>query len=125
MIKTRTWIIIFAAVLALLIGVSLFLYLRPAPGTVACIYQDGVLVRSIDLSKITQPEEFTISCDGGENTVRAENMRISVIEADCPDKVCVNSGWLSDSAGSIVCLPHRLVIKLESGGNSGIDAVTQ
>ena len=45
--------------------------------------------------------------------IRVEPGRIAVIGADCPDKVCVEAGWRSDSASPIVCLPHRLVIRIE------------
>ncbi|MBR4895991.1 MAG: NusG domain II-containing protein, partial [Clostridia bacterium] len=51
----------------------------------------------------------------GENTVRVETGRIRIVSADCPDKICVDTGWISDSAAPIVCLPHRLVIRLEEG----------
>ena len=45
--------------------------------------------------------------------IRAEPGRIAVVAADCPDRICVREGWLSDSASPIVCLPHRLVIRIE------------
>ncbi len=45
--------------------------------------------------------------------IRVEPGRIAVTAADCPDKVCVDAGWRSDSASPIVCLPHRLVIRIE------------
>lgn len=57
-----------------------------------------------------------------------------MLEADCPDQVCVHAGWLTDSAAPIVCLPHRLVIRLEQTASSiipqqtdtgQIDAVSQ
>ena len=35
-------------------------------------------------------------------------------DADCPDKDCVNQGWISRPGQMIVCLPNRLVIKIES-----------
>ena len=86
---------------------------RPA-GPVAAIYLDGNLIRRIDLSKVSGREPFEISCEGGSNTILVESGRIRVLEADCPDQICVQSGWLNSETAPIVCLPHRLVIRLES-----------
>ncbi len=135
MIKTRTWLIGILAALLLCSGAALWLRGRSAPGMVANIYQDGVCVDSIDLSRVTGVETRTVACDAGINVIRMEPGRICVLEADCPDQVCVRSGWLTDSAAPIVCLPHRLVIRLEEKSGAGfppeqtgphsIDAVSQ
>ena len=129
MIKTRTWVIIITAVLAVCAALGLWLRQRPAAGTVANIYRDGVCIRSVDLAAVTEPETFTVTTEHGSNTVLIEPGRIRIIEADCPDQVCVNTGWLSDSAAPIVCLPHRVVIRIESapsGRDPGqLDSVSQ
>lgn len=127
MIKTRTWIITVAVLLAVSAALTVWLYFRRAPGTVANIYKDGECVRSIDLKLVTAPYSFTISDERGENTILVEPGRICVIYADCPDGVCVDAGWLSDSASPIVCLPHRLVIRLEASAQAAdaLDAVSQ
>lgn len=113
MIKTKTWIIGIAALL-LLSTAALFLAggVR-ITGAVAKIYVDGQCVRSIDLNQVTKRETITIPGKSGYNTICVEQGRIRIIEADCPDQICVNSEWLTDSARPIVCLPHRLVIQLE------------
>ncbi len=121
MAKTGTWVIVILVILALSIAASVYLYVpRSAGGKVAKIYVDGELVRSIDLSAVSEPERFTVEAGGGVNVILAEPGRIRVESADCPDLVCVRRGWLSDSPAPIVCLPHRLVIELDSVG--GIDA---
>lgn len=94
------------------------LHNRPALGAVANIYLDGECIRSVDLSAVREAETFTVTCEEGVNTILIEPGRICVSEADCPDRVCVVSGWLSDSAAPIVCLPHRLVIRLEAAEDS-------
>ena len=113
MIKTKTWVLILGALLLTALLSCLILYTRPALGTVANIYRDGVPVRSVDLSLVTKPYEFTLTDERGSNVIRVEPGRISVAEADCPDGICVKTGWISDSAAPIVCLPHRLVIRIE------------
>ncbi|MCD7927303.1 MAG: NusG domain II-containing protein [Oscillospiraceae bacterium] len=129
MLKTRTWILILAAVLLASGLLALWVWTRPGEGTIANIYQDGEWIYSIDLSAVTEGYELTIEDENGVNIIRVEPGRICVLEADCPDQVCVQAGWLSDSASPIVCLPHRLVIRLEetAGAESelNIDSVSQ
>ena len=113
MVKTKTWALLVGAFLLVFVVIGAVLYTRPAPGTVANLYRDGVPVRSVDLSLVTEPYEFTLTDGRGSNVIRVEPGRIAVIGADCPDRVCVKTGWRSDSASPIVCLPHRLVIRIE------------
>ena len=85
---------------------------RPA----ARITRDGVLLEEIDLNTVDQPYTLTFEDESGSNTISVERGRIRVSEADCPDRVCVNQGWISDGAVPIVCLPHRLMVEIEGGG---------
>lgn len=97
-----------------------FVLLRPAgTGVVARITLDGELVEEIDLSAVTEPYTFTLEGPGGfTNTIEVEHGRIRVLEAGCPDQVCVNQGYISDGTVPIVCLPNRLVIEIVGGGDS-------
>lgn len=96
------------------------------PGTVARVEVDGEVVRRIDLRAVAAAgETFEIITPWGTNTVELRPGGIRVLDADCPDRICVNQGWLQGGFLPIVCLPHRLVISLESGGSADApDAVT-
>ncbi len=125
--RTRSWIILIGALLLVSLAFCFLLLGRGASGTVANIYQNGVCVRSIDLSAVTESFTFTVSDGARENVIEVAPGRIRVLEADCPDQVCVHAGWLADSAAPIVCLPHRLVIRIETSAKAadGIDTVSQ
>lgn len=129
MIKTRTFLIIILLLLLISGGMSIFLYTYKPSGTIANIYSDGKCVYCVDLSLVTSPYTKSILTDDGkENTLLIEPGRICVSEADCPDLVCVKTGWISDGAAPIVCLPHRLVIRIEkeSAANElSIDSVVK
>lgn len=99
---------------------SAYLWLRPAGGHIARVYVDGELLYSIDLDTLTEQKVYTVETRRGVNVIVAEPGRIRVESADCPDRVCVDFGWLTDSAAPIVCLPHRLVIRLT--GETSVDA---
>ncbi len=82
----------------------------------AVIYKNGEIVREIDLTDMSEPIEFSVSGENGEeNIVRAENGRIRIIGASCPDKLCVKRGWMKSAAAPIVCLPNRVTVEIRGG----------
>lgn len=50
---------------------------------------------------------------------------LRVAASDCPTQDCVHTGIIARSGQSIVCLPARIIIRLEGGTaeNGGVDAV--
>lgn len=68
-----------AALLAICVAVAFVLSRQTVSGTIANIYLDGECIRSVDLSKVTEPETFSISCDGGSNTISIEPGKICVL----------------------------------------------
>ena len=92
---------------------------RPAESSRVTIVQDGKTLYTIDLAD-SEDREIRIDCDnGGYNIVRIYDGRISVSEADCPDKTCIRTGVLKAENVPIVCLPHKLVIKFTSDPENG------
>lgn len=83
---------------------------------VARISRDGALLEEIDLNKVDQPYTLTFEDERGSNTISVEKGRIRISKADCPDRICVDQGWISDGTVPIVCLPHRLMVEIEGGG---------
>ena len=69
--------------------------------------------------------ERDIVTDLGTNHLSVSGGIARVTEADCPDLICVRaySGGISHEGETIICLPHRLVVSVEGGGDAGIDAV--
>ena len=100
--KTKYWILIFAAVAAACIALSLPL-LRTEQARFAKITSKGVEVKTVDL---LIDQEFTVD---GKNTVTVSGGKIAVTWADCPDHYCMKRGFCSGGT-DIVCLPNRLVI---------------
>ena len=123
MVKTRVLVLILLVVLVVSVALCLVFFLpKKSDRSLANVYVDGQLVLSVDLSK---RESFvrTVETPYGNNSIQVEDGKIRVLDADCPDKVCVRSGWRTAGGAPIVCLPHKLVIKMESNGE--VDAVSQ
>ena len=121
--KQRVLIAVAAAIFAAGIVGCLLLLFAPSDHNKVLIRRDGEVLYSPDLSKETN-RTFVIPYGGSSNTIEIRDGRIRVLEAECPDKVCVRTGWLSSSAIPIVCLPNHLEISFASG-NDDIDAVAE
>ena len=110
--------IAFALILAAAIVGTVITFTAPTSQTIEII-SDGEVLYTIDLSH-TSDKTLRIDCGDGYNTVEIIGGKIHVSEADCPDKICVNMGFLQGGV-PIVCLPHKLVIRYVQGGR--LDAV--
>ena len=66
--------------------------------------------RQVDLSK---DDIFMIDTEDGKNVVKVEGGKIAIIEADCPDKICVKTGAISKVGAVIACVPHNILILIK------------
>lgn len=92
---------------------------------IAVLKSGGKIVRTIDLNKVVEEEEFTIKTENGHyNTILVEHGSIRVKDADCTHKECVKIGTIKDPGGVIVCLPNKLMISISGEDINGIDGAT-
>ena len=92
--KSKIWIFIIGIVFLISLISSILIFKAPAKGTIANIYEDGNCIKSINLSNVIEPYEFTIKTKHGTNVISVENVRISISFDDCSEKICVNQGWI-------------------------------
>ena len=59
--------------------------------------------------------------NGGENRLWVQEDLVFMDEANCPDQTCVKQGVIKDGTVPIVCLPHKVIVRIE-GGESAFDA---
>ena len=113
--KIKICVLIVVLLAAASIAAAAVIHFMPANSRIAEIYQDGELIRTIDLKTVSEPVELTLEGDhGAYNIVRAEQGKIAIIEASCPDKVCVHTGYISDSLMPITCLPNHVIIRIRT-----------
>ena len=87
---------------------------------VAEIYQDGNLIRTFYLSDDMIYYYNPVSIEIKNNALRVTHA------LECPNKICVNTGFISNSIIPIICVPNRLEIRITGGKNSNeIDAITR
>lgn len=127
-------VVIICSVLALTIivsGIGWFWWCNSSsPGRYAHLYQYGTLIDTIDLAAVSNDYTFTITGeDGSYNIIEIHDQKIHIIDASCPDLVCVHTGYGQNNILPITCLPNSLIIKVTSqpaaDSNEGdIDAYT-
>lgn len=122
MLKKGDLILVIGIIFAVVLG-SVFLrfYYSNAGDKIAVIKQNNKVLKSINLNTVTQPEEFKIAGMYSE-VILIEKGRIRFKEANCPDKVCVKTGWLTRNGEMAACIPNRTIIEIK-GSNDKIDGV--
>jgi hypothetical protein len=116
--------IIIASVLAV-VGILVFcLYFASGNGNYVQIEVDGKVVQTVSINDDT---EIEYSTNSNTNTIVVKNGKVSVTNANCPDKICQKHRAISKSGESIICLPHKLVVTVVNLNNdeNEIDAVAQ
>jgi len=89
----------------------------------AVIKLDGKVIQTIDLNGVKAQKQWKIYDKAGNyNLIEVFPGKIRVKDADCPDKICVKTGWISQSGQIAVCLPHKLIINIEGKSNT-VDSV--
>lgn len=109
--KRTDWIIIGVALLFLFLLIYFMHNRESNSGAIARISANGETVAVIALDtaadgKLSYPEipsaQFEI-----------QNHQIRFIEAKCSDKLCERTGWISRPGETAVCLPNRIVVRIE------------
>ena len=59
--------------------------------------------------------------NGGTNVLCIENGSAYMESADCPDKVCIHRGKVSNAGETIICLPNRLTVTVS--GEAEIEGI--
>ena len=106
------WISLFTLLAVVSISVILIKFSENNTGKTAKIYSDNKLIRTVILNK---DDEFTVENGDNYNIVRIKNGKISVVEANCKNQICVKQGETDRSLLPIVCVPNGLVIKVDDG----------
>ena len=107
--------LILIGALLLLCGVGAVFFYARADGAPrhAVITQKDTLLYDIPLTGHTGTEDIRIADEDVGNTIRIEGGTVAVIDADCPDHICVRTGAASKKGDVIACLPHKLLIEVK------------
>ncbi len=90
-------------------------------GSVAVVEVDGQRICCLDLSV---DGRRAVTGRLGDTVIQIRDGRVRVIDSPCPHKLCVRMGWVERAGGLIVCVPNRVVVRVEGDGEGEVDATT-
>lgn len=107
--------------LAFVMGLGLLAFSRSEGELTAVISVRGEVYCEIPLASVSEPYELAVEGDGTA-VLSVSSQGVAFKTSDCPDKLCVNTGLLTRSGESAVCLPARVSVKIVSDNDSDTNA---
>jgi hypothetical protein len=100
---------------AAVVATSALILNRMNTESVLHITQDGREIFEVDgeVIDINVNRDFILVSDDGFNEIEIKDGQIRVVNSNCPDKTCVNCGFISKHSFNkiIACIPHGLIIE--------------
>lgn len=80
-------------------------------GKTVQIFVKNRLVKELPLDK-----DITYNIEDGDyfNTLTIKDSRVYMTDANCPDKLCVKQKEIKENGENIICLPHKVIVKVVS-----------
>lgn len=103
-------ILISAVLLAALLGIFIFLLCRQE-GAYAVVTRNG---EEIGRYSLAEDREIVFEDGAHKNIMVIENGKVSMKDANCPDRLCVGMRAAFYRGQTVVCLPHGIVITVVS-----------
>ncbi len=116
--KLRNDIILVAVIAVITAAGLLFFGLNKEEGKRVTVSINGEITATYSLSENI---EVTIPTEENYNTLVIENGKAQIVNADCPDGICVETRAISYVGETIVCLPHKLVVEVIGDTETEID----
>lgn len=82
------------------------------------IQYNGKEIKKVIFDKQIVGTTIPIDTELGYNLIEIGDEEVRVLEADCPDQIDVEQGWISNIGETLICLPHRLVVEIKGLSNS-------
>lgn|SRR5690554_5153942 len=117
----RNDIILIITILILSIFLFISMVIKQGDGGVVVVKIGGKVHKEFSL---LEDRTYTVDFeDGSYNTFDIKDGLVEMIEASCPDQICVNHSKIQKSGETIVCLPNQLVLEIVSDVQSDLDAI--
>jgi hypothetical protein len=65
---------------------------------------------------------LVVQKNGNYNKIEIKDGKAKMIDASCPDKLCIKQGSIDTTNETIVCLPNKVVVELHGPNTNGPDA---
>lgn len=81
------------------------------------IYIDGEIVAEYDLDAVEEETYFSTNTQPNCE-IKISKGEMKFVEAECKDKLCINSGSVKRNGDTAACLPAKVVIAVKSEKDS-------
>jgi len=123
--KADKILIVFILISAVLIFAGFQVYGFGGGKTYAVIEVNGQPFQKISLGQDGPALQVKVPGVLGESIVEVDKDKVRMLYSPCPDKDCERQGWASRPGRMVVCLPNRVVVKIQSdGAQSELDGVS-
>ena len=104
-------------------GLLFFHGLNGRKGTLVRITADG---REYGTYPLSVDQTIHVRIDGTvTNTLRISDGTAKMIQADCPDQLCVHQNAVSGRGSNIVCLTNKIVVEVTGETETETDSVSR
>jgi hypothetical protein len=118
--KKNDFILIIAVVI-LCGAIFAFSSLTKKEGSKVVLLVDNKEYATFDLNKDTT---YTYKgTDGEYNTFVIKDGYVDMVDANCPDKLCVKQKDIHYNHETIVCLPHKVILEVVGGEEDEVDMI--
>jgi hypothetical protein len=106
--------------LALLLSIVL-LWQTGSPGGIVLVEVEGKTIEKMDLA-----ESRVVRVEGAHGPLMVETKTgmVAVTESDCPQHICLRTGWRSQAGEIIVCVPNKTVVRILGERSHDVRAIT-
>jgi len=86
----------------------------------------SVIVDGKEMYRLSLYENRTIDVQGplGTTIIKVEKGHAFIQKAPCPYQTCIKMGKIRRSGDMIVCLPNRILVKIEGKDRRDLDSIT-
>lgn len=116
--KKKDWILILLILVVAGAAYGIHEFAGSKGADVVTVKVDGKVTGTYPLDK-----DQKIKINGGTNILTIKNGKAKMTDADCPDQLCVHQKAISKDKESIICLPNRVVVTVESEQKNTLDDV--
>lgn len=111
------FLVLLFVVLAIYVG---FKYFGNENGKYVKVYVNNKLTKTF---KLNSDVRYMIKSGDGYNFLMIKNNQARIVDADCENLICKDKGSISKKNESIICVPHKVVVTIDSDEEASVDAV--
>ncbi len=117
----RNDFILIGIILAAAAAILLYRNATKEKGDMVVIKVGGEIYKELPLNQDATIEITGVN--GGKNLLVIKDGYADIIEATCPDKLCVKQRHIRYNRESLVCLPNQVIVEIHSETENEVDVI--